>query len=69
MSSAAILTLGKALAWVGIPLALACLELWRLGREPGGDTDSGDWFIAPEPGAEDTPQGDDSRLGPGARRP
>ena len=32
MSPEAILVAGKALAWIGLPLALACWELWRLRR-------------------------------------
>lgn len=58
MSSAAILTLGKALAWVGIPLALALLELWRLSRDRDRDADSSDWFEQ-RPGRE-TPKRRDS---------
>jgi hypothetical protein len=45
MTGAAILPLGKALAWVGIPLALALWELWRLSRDRDGDADSSDWFV------------------------
>ncbi len=32
MSSGEILTLGKALIWFAVPLAIAGWELWRLNR-------------------------------------
>jgi hypothetical protein len=60
MSSAAILTIGKALAWVGIPLGLACWELWRLNRDPGREPDSSDWFTARQAQSEDRTPGEDA---------
>jgi hypothetical protein len=58
MSSEAILTLGKALAWFCIPLGLACWELWRLNRERDAGVDASDWFTGPSP-EEEPPAGAD----------
>lgn len=53
MSPEAILVIGKALGWIGIPLAWACWEVWRLrpSREDesgGGQVDASEDITAHE---------------------